>query len=608
MNKLRFITKAYFILFLTLFLSNNTCLTQNQQQNNCIIILDRNDNDNVGSLVFNLMNRLQSAITEQSTPLLISTSLWNSFIERKKYVERALEDKKSPFSKMLNLHKTINEKLEQLSNHYNILSNDAIHNKKLIIQKINQKFYKPKNQIPVYQFQRLLTYCTHFDTQEWDIYSNHAGFLLLIPKKYSADNDTTGFNTLHLDVVENPLDTPYLHLESSTQKSIVHSLPDFFLTHDNFTDTPMPYAWNIILAGHGGAQYTEERNNNVITWNGQPWISDLAVYELKDVLSFFNTRVNTNLFNYFGCYSGGNHITLVFDDIKKNPYNFPIICSTLTDCTSYCKWTAPLPSPETSHLFHNNLQFDTEKNCWHLPLSPAYQWKNFFDALKTIDFSPQSLIKLQTALPSITNPAIANIPMICLAHTSNFFPLLPNDAVKIDSLLLETAHPKENSITLNNPRTILVEKSIIEPKIILKNPSTILRIISIKPSTATHYFKSISSTHFLYLSDVFWQAEYQMFNKTFLIDECSFPYTMDFQAIFPKRDDLIIKNVLIVQKKSQVMRIYFTLNDQAMMVIAHKPNEEGSATTIQQITPITDAAREKYEEMYKMLKTNLLDA
>ena len=133
-----------------------------------------------------------------------------------------------------------------------------------------------------------------------------------------------------------------------------------------------------------------------------------------------------------------------------------------------------------------------------------------------------------------------------------------------------------------------------------------MRIISIQPGNAVHYLKKVKSDCCLDLPSVFWQAQYQFFDKTFLMEECEFPYSME-SNIFagpPNEDEtIVLKNVILTQQKSQSIRIFFTLNDTAMMVVAHKPgqSEHSDTATIQEVITLTAEAKEKYEKYYLSL-------
>lgn len=134
----------------------------------------------------------------------------------------------------------------------------------------------------------------------------------------------------------------------------------------------------------------------------------------------------------------------------------------------------------------------------------------------------------------------------------------------------------------------------------------LLRIISIKPDNAVHYIKKLKASRYLDLPSVFWQAQFQYYDKMFLIEECEFPYSGDseiFKEIANDKNEIVLKNVIISQQKSHCIRIFFTFNDKAMMIVAHKPGqaEHKDKATIQEIITLTADAKEKYEKYYRSL-------
>lgn len=333
-------------------------------QRSCLILVDQRCNvENIGNANWFLTSRLQSAIAEQATPILLNAGLWNSFIERRIQFRQSLEQKDSSLNKMHELYRKINEHIECLSHQYNDAHPDVIQNKHLVVQSVNEEFYHSENYVTAGEYQILVDYYTPFDPKEWDIYKNAKGFYLFIPKKYSAQNKLTGFNIQGLEEVVYPEDSASIYFDSLVNESLPDVLSDFFLTHSDFTDSSMPYAWDIVLAGHGGSHYKEKNLDGNITWNGQPLIADLTVDEFREVLDFFHSKVKTHLFHYSSCYGGGNHIELIFNQERDESYNYGIICGTLTDTATYCKWTTLLSSSERTFLTTDDLVYDATRGC-----------------------------------------------------------------------------------------------------------------------------------------------------------------------------------------------------------------------------------------------------
>lgn len=578
---------------------------------NCLILLDqRNKCETIGLLhTWYLTSRLQSALAEQSTPILINAGLWNSFIERRIHFKQSLEQKDSPLYKIHELYCKINERIEFLSHLFNAVNKDFVQNKYLIVQSINDDFYSDENTVLEGDHQLLLNYLTPFDPQEWNIYKNGKGFYLFVPKKYSSRHPFTGFNIDSLEEITYSEHSPSVYFDSIVDGSIIDSLSDFFLTYSDLPDANMTYAWTILLAGHGGSNYKETNHEGTVTWSGQPIIADLTVPEFTGFLDFFEFEVKTHLLHYSCCYGGGNHIPLIFKEKQNRPYHYAIMCDTLTDAASYCKWTTALPSAGKRFLTTADLTFAAERNCWQLSLTPVYYWDNFFNDVAAIDFSIGSIERLQEMMSSITYSIISNIPLLCLPGTNNFIPLYGADILKIDERLLR--HIKEDNLILKGTKTILLEAGSFASTLTLDHTAG-FRIISIKPGDALHYIKKLQATSHIDLPSAFWQAQYQYYNKNFILDECSFPHSGDpliFKNLAPSDQEIVLKNVIISQQKSHYIRLFFTLNDRAVMVVAHKPGqaEHIETATVQEIVMLDAAAREKYEEYFLSLKKTFAD-
>ena len=170
--------------FLLLFICINIFKLQAIENLNCIILLDKNDTESIGCVGrFYLMSKLQSALAEQASPLLVHTSLWNSFIERRIRFEQRTQLADTKEQKTLTLYNKIKEQILYLSNHYNSTSNDITQNKSLIAHCLNEEFYNNKDALSIsdLEYQLFLSYITPFNPIDWSIYKKN-GFYLLLPK------------------------------------------------------------------------------------------------------------------------------------------------------------------------------------------------------------------------------------------------------------------------------------------------------------------------------------------------------------------------------------------------------------------------------------------
>jgi len=75
-----------YLLFLLLICSLKLSAIENL---NCLILLNEDDTESIGNTSrWYLISKLQSAIAEQASPILVHASLWNSFIERRTSFEQ----------------------------------------------------------------------------------------------------------------------------------------------------------------------------------------------------------------------------------------------------------------------------------------------------------------------------------------------------------------------------------------------------------------------------------------------------------------------------------------------------------------------------------------
>lgn len=328
------------------------------------------------------------------------------------------------------------------------------------------------------------------------------------------------------------------------------------------------------------------------------------------MLDFFNTQVKTNLLHYSTCSGGCNHLIIPFQD--KKTFNYTIACAVLTDCASYCKWENRLPSEQKKFLTTADLTYDALNKRWQLPIKSPYNWTLFFNTLEKNDSSKEaSDDNLLKAFGAITSPTFENTCQLRRANTEHFYPLYPPSYSKISDSMLAIAEKETDIIKLHEPHIILLESLVIAPEIFIEN-STMqkLRIISIKPAYACHYFKKISASRCLDLASVFWQGCGQPYNKIFLIDELHCPqntYIQMFRSV-KSNSDLILKHVLILASKDQYIRIFFSIDDIATMVIASKLDTvtPGTDATIREIVTLSPQVQLKYEEQYARLVKNLV--
>jgi len=87
-------------------------------------------------------HQLASALSEQATPILVSTSVWKNFIERRQEMESGILTPETNEYKMLVSLNSYRNRINFLSHHFNRQKNNKpIENKNLIIEKINNELH-----------------------------------------------------------------------------------------------------------------------------------------------------------------------------------------------------------------------------------------------------------------------------------------------------------------------------------------------------------------------------------------------------------------------------------------------------------------------------------
>ena len=72
-------------------------------------------------------------------------------------------------------------------------------------------------------------------------------------------------------------------------------------------------------------------DDGTLSWHAVPIIVDLPLDQFHATLNFFNDRISTHSLHYSGCFSGGNHSALPFQQ-SYDSYNYALISACLTDC------------------------------------------------------------------------------------------------------------------------------------------------------------------------------------------------------------------------------------------------------------------------------------
>ncbi|MGC1879218.1 MAG: hypothetical protein WA678_07580 [Rhabdochlamydiaceae bacterium] len=576
-----------------------------------IILLDsKGTNETIGNPARRyLMNKLQSALEQQEAPLLISTSLWENFLEKRMSISQMAKREVPEELKTLATYEAINKKLNESFQELQERGFDPIQSKQWMLDAVNRIFYKSPSKYSIAHELNttLMSYLTRFDSSEWDgyLHPNHS-LLLLLPKKYEAKKKKLSCNLLsrmdflglqldRLLPVENLEDPAYYYLRNPREFLLADTLFYFFVPNLSL------YSWNIYLSGHGGTFYEENPQLQAYTL-----IADLQIAEFQKFLNFCEKQILTKCLFYGTCYGSGNHSQLAFGDI---PYPYAIVSDCLGDTVSYTFIdTLPLPNRAGDELTASHLSYDS-KTGWSIALDFHYQWGKFFADLEAHSFTDDPLCWLEGAFKGMKPDFLSTTPVVRLPNATHFTTILSDTHLQITDLLLEWIGEEETIESTRETNVVLLEAAFIPSTLILHNDKQVPSIISILPGASSHFIQSLElKTNRGFLS-AFWPLEADYFEREFLVEELSFP-----AQGFPlceewniQKDIVILKNVWIVAKGSEIRIFLQTEEGIPFMLLTNKKDlfPQKIVGAIKGIHPLSNECTQLYLEKYQIRKEQL---
>jgi hypothetical protein len=556
-----------------------------------------------------LMNKLQSALEQQEAPLLISTSLWENFLEKRMSISQMAKRGMSEELKALTTYEAINKKLNESFQEFQERGFDPIQSKQWMLDVVNRTFYKGTSSYAITHELNttLMSYLTRFDASEWEgyLHPNHS-LLLLLPKKYEAKKkkqswdllsrkDFLGLQLDRLLPIENVEDPAYYYLRNPREFLLADTLCYFFVPCHSC------YSWNIYLSGHGGSFNEENPQPQAYTL-----IADLAIAEFQKFLNFCEKQILTKCLFYGTCYGSGNHIQLAFGD---SSYSYAIVSDCLGDTVSYTFVdTLPLPNRAGDELIASQLSYDS-KIGWSIALDFHYQWGRFFADLEAYSFIDNPLCWLQGAFKNMKPDLLCTTPVVRLPNATHFTTILSDTYLQITDLLLEWKGEKEPIESTRETNVVLLEASFIPSALILHYDKHVPSIISILPGASSHFIQSLELKTSRGFFRAFWPLEADYFEREFLIEELSLP-SEDFPLSEEwniQNDTVILKNVWVIAKGSE-MRIFLqTEESSSFMLLINKKDffSEQNIVGIKGIHPLSNECTQLYLEKYQIRKEQL---
>lgn len=583
-----FVITLFFISFQTSFCGNR----------NLIMLLDWNSETVATDLSPQLgsskgfgpvTSMLVTALWQQAAPIIVTSSIWKNFIERKEifgdFVSKNTTElfqkyrsKYTQFSQMSSI-----EKFVQFC-------------KDIFAEQLSQEDFRL-----ILGF--LLCYTTPVDSKEWHIQKITDYIYLLIPQKYlnqiktygdtpinpgtfglSDENLLLGLKTGTL--LANPfvLTTHQTTPQLNFSEEFLKTLPKIFVTT---TDLKVPdkekteenisrflHDWLIFLNGHGSPEMK----------GGISYIAALSYFDptptkkpdFPKFLAFLNNKIKTDFLFYETCYAGGPHLVKPYEKawfypplekgrgerraLTADVFNYTIAAETLAHVVTIGYW----PSISMPYSHGQRPRF-------------AQNFSEFFRLLgeyvyPKVGKKPSQLSQvLQTVHRFIDDSGnlieVMQIPAVRFPGTEWFSVLdTPNKIEELTRVLIETHEAEGKDIVIKNKQVVLLDvesprgrrkeaeqaqhSAVLTP--IKIEQATPLVFISRVPDEAVYYFEKLEAkqwglhdllVNFLFVNELGYGRSYYI--KTLLAKNDLLPDQAKLIGFVPN-EGITLNNVLIL--------------------------------------------------------------
>lgn len=616
----------FFLLFLMLF----SCAVQGAESashqsslRDLIILLDDRVETNpgkIGAIVTDLQNALQA----EAAPILMSASLWRTFIlARQEWMLQAQIPGTAEY-KVTTLMQTINERI----NYWQTLLRgalDDIHTRSLVADKVNAEFYIkeryeqlqadgliPQNLNALKKIYFCMTTPCSFDAWYW--FYLDTGYYLALPKKYSVQYTrsteltdvltTAGFNTALTSCAIDPLDiapTMECCVQSvSADATIVATLQQLF-------QKKSVHKWSIFITGHGSYYQLMQGYNQEIV--------GVSLDTFKKVCDFFDANLSTHLLWIVSCKAGGVNRLVLTEGGKV--YQYPIVIECLSDVNAYTNLDVYNFLPNgTVQCEGCCLKKNSIHNRWELSAKPSQRFNEFFK--KIHDTQVHDLhgdcVMLQeqvcAAFGAISpHGDIANTPQLLLPQSCNWLLCYSYGALYLNTqsaLIAEVC----NVPHILGKQTIFIDAPVFMSEWKIADKAA-RYIMAITPGDSIHYCTAVSA-HSLTAQGIlecFWPYDYPACTKQFLFDTitCLNDPQDPFAQMLGLTENTAVFNQVILQviKDDQIVVMFTTPAGDSFTAVMRKID---GGPVMRNLQKLSVKAAESYHQYYEKTKTKLLNS
>jgi|GEM_PF-3633421 len=574
-----------------------------------IILLDdhvETNMDRAGSVTDYVCNALMS----EAAPLLITASLWQTFVEMR---QEWLLLSQIPDTREYKMARCLDEIDTSINHWYNLLQGtcDELQIRAIIADKINEQFFteeqSEEREIPGKKTDLAILFArfaAHYDCSAYYWFYLDAGYYLVIPKtyvrhytnstEYRAILTASGFSS-ELQFVTNPLDLDPIKVMQlpTTETTIIPTLEKLFLPAKE-------HLWTLFIAGHGQSYKTDYSTNRLI--------AGVTTQKFKEICTHLNRQLSVHLLWISSCFAGGVNRF----EITDIPYHYAMVIESLGDVPHYN--TLDLPTISSESLFHCMRDFiiKTADNKWTLWYRYSRRFIDFFEKIHTI-YENEGNKAIQDSVYdafSKISPRryIENTPYILPTNSNNWLLCRPSYDIYLNtqSALLAELH---NMPHLLHAHTIFIDTPILNAGFKLI-PGDLKFIAFITPGDSTHYIGPVDASEIKINKFIryFWPSFEPIYDKQILFEsitcECD-PNDPLVQILGITEETVTFSNVFMHIVKHEKMELTFTTPN-GDVYYATVRSVDGNGPSVRNLQKLSATAAESYRSYYNATKHELI--
>lgn len=579
------------------------------EQKDLIILVDqRNETVSDAGLFGAFTGLLISALAQEAAPLLVSTSLWQHYIDRKRDFEIQASLPHTLQYAYKNYYTDILKQLHSWDTIFSKQTTDMAERMQLLEVQLTKELFNPDIHKKLRDARLDLSpdakdflaewYAVHsvkLLLDNWAVYKVNEYFCLFVPNSllglirspHSSTSVLTdlekrmGLKVDHLPKIEYP-ENGFVYVPSHMRPEGIfqQALEKVLVTKKE--DPAQNHVWNMVLGGHGlNAQFPGTQVHI---------IAGLSLEDFIQFLDFLNSHITTRLLIYKTCYGGGKHLYLPYQEQgSAKIYSYPIMVLALTDVLASVHSAIDSWNPCMEQSFNIGFfAYNAQNNTWDMrSVAGPIKWNKFFAAVHDKRAPTDVEWLTQNDIVEALSPrSPENLPHVRLAGSDHFVQYFEENVLYLTPAVCSLHEP--GPLVAHYKDVILLETLHIPLRLCI--PQDRMIFISTVPGDAVHYIHALEAPHMTFNAIIkgFWPREGATYCKEYFFDEvhCVADKTLleilalqgaPEQIHIQEGDTVVLKDVILISEYAHHIRVLFMLDQHAYIGHARKTHENNIA-------------------------------